>query len=91
MGMSKCKACGREFASTNPKDEICYPCKNALNRLNGYAVPVVRCKDCKYIVEDYHNSQYICDLWHCRVCGSWDSVKESDFCSYGERKDNETV
>lgn len=34
----KCKACGRDFASTNPKDEICYPCEHALKRLNGYAV-----------------------------------------------------
>ena len=46
--MKKCKACGRDFASTDPKEEICYPCKHALKRLNGYAVPVVRCKDCLY-------------------------------------------
>ena len=44
-------------------------------------VPVVRCKDCKY----RHN----------RVCampyaGMWVGVelKDDDFCSYGERKDN---
>lgn len=44
--MRKCKACGGAFASTKPTDEICYPCENALKRLNGYAIPVVRCKDC---------------------------------------------
>lgn len=38
--MRKCKACGRDFSSTNPYDEICYVCEKALKRLNGYAVPV---------------------------------------------------
>ena len=86
MGMSKCKACGREFASTNPKDEICYPCKNALKRLNGYAVPVVRCKDCrKFIpfVEPYNA------VGQCRRMKGL--IQETDFCSYGERKDNDST
>ena len=85
MGMDKCKACGRDFASTNPNDEICYPCKNALKRLNGYAVPVVRCKDCKSFVpfvEPYHKAGQ-CNR---KMIGL---VGEEDFCSYGERKDNE--
>ena len=45
------------------------------------AVPVVRCKDCKYI------TYYYC------TCPHWDSdqyiypeVDENDFCSYGERR-----
>lgn len=48
------------------------------------AVPVVRCKDCKYhrIMETkesflwWHN----CKLW----CAD---IDEDDFCSYGERKE----
>ena len=38
--MADCKACGRWFASTDPNEEICYVCRHALERLNGYAVPV---------------------------------------------------
>lgn len=45
--MRKCKACGEVFGSTDPTDELCFLCERALKRLNGYAVPVVRCKDCK--------------------------------------------
>ena len=46
------------------------------------AVEVVRCKDCDYFVGD-------CDKYnpHCRLHAIL--VDEDDFCSYGERKDNE--
>lgn len=40
------------------------------------AVPVVRCKDCKYY--DIGGS--------CIICG-FQSRKPDDFCSYGERKE----
>ena len=52
------------------------------------AVPVVRCRDCKHRAEYFDSGKYVCELWHCRVCGSWDYVKDNDFCSYGERKEN---
>lgn len=48
------------------------------------AVPIVRCKDCKY--STYY---YKC------TCSHWDSdqfiypeVDENDYCSYGERSDD---
>ena len=82
--MDKCKVCGREFASTNPKDEICYPCKNALKRLNGYAVPVVRCKDCKH----WDKGSMSCNLQPYGSQCEYVNWYEKDFCSYGERKDN---
>lgn len=49
------------------------------------AVPVVRCKDCKYweIGKDY---EPYCNHWGNMMA---DTV-EDDFCSFGERKDNET-
>ena len=77
--MKKCKACGRDFASTDPKEEICYPCKHALKRLNGYAVPVVRCKDCKHWNNPYcdHSESTMLD------------TQADDFCSYGERRVND--
>ena len=46
------------------------------------AVPVVRCKDCKYLHEaDFKYVQ------HCVL--NEHQVDADDFCSYGERKDGE--
>ena len=42
------------------------------------AVPVVRCKDCKFWDGDFN----WCDRKAVRM-------QEDDFCSYGERKDND--
>lgn len=46
------------------------------------AVPVVRCKDCKY----YKPDEYECG---CDFAGGLPYVKAGDFCSYGERNENE--
>ncbi len=44
--------------------------------LDNDVIPVVRCKDCKRMNED-------------KICVAWEGfVREDDFCSYGERKDN---
>ena len=48
------------------------------------AVPVVRCKDCKYIAEAFDGSPCCKRLWRTAI----PYVKEDDFCSYGERKTN---
>lgn len=48
------------------------------------AVPVVRCKDCKYCDPENH---------HCDHAGGtmiYFTRKPDDFCSYGERKDGDT-
>ena len=45
-------------------------------------VEVVRCKDCKH----YHDFETHFDCNH--VCGM-DDVQPTDFCSYGERRDND--
>lgn len=45
------------------------------------AVPVVRCKDCKYFQDN--NSGYPHD--ECRW-GKGETLDPDDFCSYGERK-----
>lgn len=46
------------------------------------AVPVVRCKDCKYAQNDYDgfSTTVGCNMLKCAT--GWHS-----FCSYGERKD----
>lgn len=43
------------------------------------AVPVVRCKDCKY----YKPDEFECG---CDFAGGLPYVKADDFCSYGQRK-----
>ena len=56
-----------------------------------YAVPVVRCKDCKHNYSKKHNKRYnhediVCDYFET------DGLNADDFCSYGERsEDNEAV
>lgn len=44
------------------------------------AVPVVRCKDCKY----YKPDEYECG---CDFAGGLPYVKATDYCSYGERRE----
>lgn len=75
----ECKACGAWFSSGQAQ-ELCPTCERALDRLKGYAVPVVRCKDCKHYGNEYrHPYGGECE-WH----GSL--VDPDDFCSYGERR-----
>lgn len=58
------------------------------------AVEVVRCKDCKHhklpavLTQKYGEPGTLtCHNWH-SPCNKR-NVKQDDFCSYGERKDNE--
>ena len=81
MGMADCKVCGRWFSSTAP-DELCPTCGRALKQLNGYAVPVVRCKDCKHYYYSAYAMSCVCDFDN----KEWD---KDDFCSYGERREGE--
>ena len=49
------------------------------------AVPVVRCKDCKYSCKD-GNGRSCEGYWY--ELSEYDvTVKDDDFCSYGEGKD----
>ena len=50
-------------------------------------VRVVRCKDCKYYEHPEYYGGGTKDV--CRTFKR--QMKEDDFCSYGERKDNETI
>ena len=60
------------------------------------AVEVVRCKDCKHWHEETgwcnQHSHFIgakgeaCNPWE---SNDWKTFDEEDFCSYGERKDND--
>ena len=77
--MADCKVCGGWFSST-AQSELCPTCERALKRLNGYAVPVVRCKDCKHLM--FSDCYGECNKF-VRI------VRPDDFCSFGERKDRE--
>lgn len=46
------------------------------------AVPVVRCRECKH--RDPEDKKCDCGCWHIPF-----TTKDDDFCSYGERKEND--
>ena len=71
-----------EMISQSLCDHISYSCKLAENIAgdliaNGVSIPI-RCKDCKHWDKDF----LWCDKKSVRMM-------EDDFCSYGERKENE--
>ena len=82
--MPACKACGEWFAKTRDAGVLCSKCEMALGRLAGYAVPVVRCKDCKWDKPDRLLNKH----WCSRFLGSME-VRGDDFCSYGGRKEEQ--
>ena len=54
------------------------------------AVPVVRCKDCKFYVE--HSLFGVTQGWCERLCDEFDrsmarGTNDDDFCSHGEKKE----
>ena len=79
--MSCCKVCGNFFGSSKEED-LCITCQRALERLKGYAVPMVRCRECLHHTHD--------DVFGTRICKrSKLRVKEDDFCSYAKRNEGE--
>lgn len=48
------------------------------------AVPVVRCKDCKWFTMDNTGGTYCNHL----TCGLFNGYEPDAFCSYGERKES---
>ena len=51
------------------------------------AVPVVRCKDCKWFADNNDGDWFGCWLFQTIQIIPEDAPKPDDFCSYGERKD----
>lgn len=49
-------------------------------------VPVVRCKDCKWFVDNNGGEWYGCKMFQVVRITPEDAPKPDDFCSYGERK-----
>ena len=59
----------------------CFDCKKYVSKDD--RVLVVRCKDCRRYATDNKGEQY------CPFIKGLRKPKPDDFCSYGERKDNE--
>lgn len=53
----------------------------------GDAVPVVRCKDCKWFADNNDGDWFGCWLFQTIQIIPEDTPKPDDYCSYGERKD----
>ena len=68
--------------------ELCYSETEVANLLlhapTVDAVPVVRCKDCKYRFKNNGHSKDGCPIIDANI---W--MDGNDFCSYGERKDGD--
>ena len=47
------------------------------------AVPVVRCKDCKWFADNNGGEWYGCYMFHVVRITPEDAPKPDDFCSYG--------
>lgn len=52
------------------------------------AVPVVRCKECKWFADNNDGEWYGCQMFETVLNNPEDAPKPDDFCSYGERKEN---
>lgn len=85
--MPDCKVCGSWFAAVNKREALCPICERALERLAGYAAPVVRCKDCKWFADNNGGEWYGCQMFQVVRITPEDAPKLDDFCSYGEQKD----
>lgn len=68
--MPDCKACGAWFGSVTPQD-LCPTCERALERLKGYAVPVVRCKGGKPVTLSYGSFDHAFKIRHAKSEDSW--------------------
>lgn len=51
------------------------------------AVPVVRCKDCKWFADNNDGEWYGCQMFQVVRITPEDAPKPDDFCSYGERRE----
>lgn len=82
--MPACKVCGRWFAKIRDDEELCDKCEISLSRLSGYAVPVVRCRECsKWQKKD---TTWLCrGFGYCTECMM--GCHADNYCSYGERKE----
>ena len=67
------------------RDEIALPIVNAAPTVD--AVPVVRCKDCKWFADNNGGEWYGCKMFHVVRITPEDAPKPEDFCSYGERRE----
>lgn len=52
-------------------------------------VPVVRCKNCKWFADNNGGEWYGCKMFHVVRITPEDAPKPDDFCSYGERRDDD--
>lgn len=80
-----CEGCAKEIQKICKTDPVCASMMWIVEEPTVDAVEVVRCKDCKhrYNGKDCTHPLLLSYSW-----GAIRNVKDDDFCSYGERKDN---
>ena len=70
---SICGKCSHRFVCFGIDNQPCFEC-------NQFTEEVVRCKDCKNRIYSDFDGCYICHH------GGFNSINESHFCFYGERR-----
>ena len=81
MGMDWCVDCDH-YLVCKYVDYDRWSCSRFRHYVN--TEEVVRCKDCKHYA-DYGR------VWDCQKYEGMNFPDEDDFCSYGERKDNDST
>ena len=79
--MDKCSIC-----------EITYYRKGCIKSSTADVVEVVRCKDCKHNVANWQHDELDIGDYTDIVCDYFmtDGMEANDYCSHGERSENET-
>ena len=75
-----CGDCTIEAKESCKRDGYCYEVRNLMALPSADAVQIVRCKDCKWHMNDYMGE------W-CGKLRGYPGMKANDFCSYGERRE----
>lgn len=71
--------------------EICGYCTEDINILGipvSDVVEVVRCKDCRYYIQDQLRCDHPQINWDIECYDCWVETNPDDFCSYGKMKKN---
>ena len=87
-----CDDCPYSFSKNNQESNMCKICefKQLLDKPTADVVEVVRCKDCEFWQEKWHDVS-INQVWgECHQAisclGKYTETEEDDFCSCGEKR-----
>lgn len=82
-----CKLCNQDYSDERCEPSDCVFCNAIKSALTVDAVPVVRCRECKYFNLTTHECENECLSTDHEGGASYSlNFYDDDFCSYGERR-----